>query len=290
MTAAMRVAGSTRTLYDTAAEASAAVVIDRYSTSFALACRLLAEPVRTGIRNVYALVRIADEVVDDPTLPLSSSQRGETLTSLEQQTLNALQTGHSANLVAHAFALTARECGIGTELVRPFFDSMRTDLAVTVHDAASLQRYVYGSAEVVGLMCLRVFVADPRATASYDDLAPGAQRLGAAFQKLNFLRDLVADRDVLGRSYLVEQQGTALTDAQRTKVLDEIDGDLAAAARVIPLLPSSSRRGVFAAHALFAALSRRLRLTPADRMHQRVRVPAPVKVSLVAGAVLRSLA
>ncbi|HYO40687.1 MAG TPA: squalene/phytoene synthase family protein, partial [Nocardioidaceae bacterium] len=193
-----------------------------------------------------------------------------------------LRRGRSSNLVVHAFAGTARRCGIGVDLLTPFFDSMRTDLHVTEHDAASLERYVYGSAEVVGLMCLRAFLTDDRASTGYDDLCPGARRLGAAFQKVNFLRDLAEDSSVLGRTYFPGVRPEGLTDAQRDVLLDDIDADLDAAAAAIRLLPASSRRAVAVAHGLFAELSSRLRVTPAQEIAvRRVSVPTPVKARVV---------
>jgi phytoene synthase len=281
------------TTYDRIASESAALVIRGYSTSFGLASRLLAQPVRTDVQNIYALVRIADEIVDDPDLPMSSEERAELLDRLEDDTTRALRQGRSSNLVVHAFATTARGCGIGTDLVTPFFASMRTDLHVTEHDAASLERYVFGSAEVVGLMCLRAFLAAPDAgstgSAGYDDLAPGARRLGAAFQKVNFLRDLAADHDELGRTYFPGLELEDFTDRERDVLLDDIDADLDAAARVVPLLPPSSRRAVAVAQALFAELAARLRTTPAEQIRrERVSVPSAVKAQLVLRAVVSS--
>ena len=275
--------------YDDAADASAALVIDAYSSSFGLASRLLTEPVRRHVRNVYALVRVADEIVDAPRPGQDATQRKDALTTLREETLHALETGHSSNLVVHAFARTAASCHIEPELVLPFFASMYTDLDQCEHDAASFATYVYGSSEVVGLMCLRTFVAeDPDPGTRYDDLAPGARRLGAAFQKVNFLRDLGEDHDGLGRSYFPGVDPQRLTDAQRDELLDDIDADLAAAARVVPRLPRSSRLAVCAAHDLFADLSARLRATPAAQLRERrVRVPHPVKARLVAAVVLR---
>jgi phytoene/squalene synthetase len=272
--------------YDRVASESAALVIRGYSTSFGVASRLLAQPVRTQVRNIYALVRIADEIVDDPQIAVSRAERAELLDRLEEDTARALQQGHSSNLVVHAFATTARACGIGMDLVAPFFASMRTDLHVTEHDAASLERYVYGSAEVVGLMCLRAFVTAPDAgPAAYDELASGARRLGAAFQKVNFLRDLAEDHDDLGRTYFPGLRPDGFTDRERDLILDDIDADLDAAARVVPLLPASSRRAVAAAHALFAELAGRLRATPAEQIRrERVSVPSAVKMRLLAGA------
>lgn len=278
--------------YDRVAGQSAAVVIRGYSTSFGVASRLLAQPTRTHVRNIYALVRIADEIVDDPDVGLDAAGRGELLDRLQDDTGRALRQGRSSNLVVHAFATTARRCGIGPDLVDPFFASMRSDLWVTEHDAASLERYVYGSAEVVGLMCLRAFLAtdgaaSTGASADYDRLAPGARRLGAAFQKVNFLRDLAEDHGRLGRTYFPGTVLDGLTDRERDSILDDIDADLDAAAAVIPLLPAGSRRAVLAAHALFAELARRLRLTPAARIRrERVSVPTTTKARLLAHALL----
>ncbi len=279
-----------RSTYDAVAGQSAAVVISNYSTSFGLASRLLGEPVRTHVRNVYALVRIADEIVDDPDLDLDVGQRDELLTHLQEDVRRALRQGHSSNLVVHAFAATARGVGIGAELVDPFFASMRADLYVTEHDPASLDTYIYGSAEVVGLMCLRAFLSDlgdDSASAGFEELTSGARRLGAAFQKVNFLRDLAEDTGVLGRSYFPGVVLETFSDTQRDQLLDDIEADLAASAAAIPRLPSSSRRGVAAAHAIFAELACRLRATPAAQIgKERVRVPGPVKARLVLRAVL----
>lgn len=276
-----------RILYDRAAQDSAAVVIRRYSTSFGWAARLLAPSIRRHVRNIYALVRVADEVVDGP---FAADQRAAALDSLEQEVHAALRDGCSTNLVVHAFALTARQAGIDRTLVDPFFASMRADLDTAAHSPQSFETYVYGSAEVVGLMCLRVFLLDVgpgQRERAWDRLSPGARRLGAAFQKVNFLRDLAADYDDLGRSYFPGVAVEDLTDAHRDTLLDDIDADLRAAAGVIPALPRSSRRAVRAAHDLFAELSRVLRQTPAQELrHRRVRVSGPRKVKVLASGLL----
>lgn len=267
-------------LYSAVAQDASAAVISRYSTSFGLASRLLGNRVRCHVRNVYALVRVADEIVDGPALAagLSPDQARAVLDALETDTLAAIAAGFSANLVVHAFALTARECGIDERLVRPFFASMREDLTTRSHDEASHDTYVYGSAEVVGLMCLQAFVnaasdapSDPPA-----HLVHGARRLGAAFQDVNFLRDQAFDAESLGRDYL--------GSGDRTRVLDRIDADLAVAAVAISDLPADCRRAVTAAHGLFAELSTRLRRAPADA--PRVRVPDPVKALIALRAAL----
>ncbi len=279
---------ATRSLYDSVSEDSAAVVIRRYSSSFGLASRLLAEPVRTQVRNVYALVRVADEIVDNPDPALGHESRSTMLTWLQDDVRHALQTGYSANLVVHAFARTALVCGIGEELIDPFFESMRSDLETTVHTRASFDRYIYGSAEVIGLMCLRVFLHDggwSHRTSDYDRLAPGAQRLGAAFQKLNFLRDLAEDHDTLSRCYFPGLEVERFCDADRDQILAEIAADLDAAALVIPQLPNSSRRAVRTAHSTFAELGARLGGTSAAEIRRtRVRIPDPVKLRLLVGA------
>ncbi|CAH0242718.1 MULTISPECIES: squalene/phytoene synthase family protein [unclassified Microbacterium] len=271
-------------LYSRTADDAAAAVINRYSTSFALACRLLGPRPRPHVRNIYALVRVADEIVDGPAhdAGLSPAQERAALDALEVEVRDAIASGFSANLVVHAFARTARECGIGDDLIAPFFASMRTDLDTAAHDDASHDAYVYGSAEVVGLMCLQVFLnagmSAPARPAA--DLVDGARRLGAAFQDVNFLRDLDDDAVRLGRDYLDGAAG----DERRIAVLDRIDADLAAAAATVPFLPPDCRRAVTAAHDLFAELSRRLRRTPAGA--PRVRVPDGVKATLAARAFL----
>jgi 15-cis-phytoene synthase len=280
-----------RNLYDRVSEGSAAAVIRAFSSSFGLASRLLGTPVRSEVRNVYALVRVADEIVDNPDPRLSPEARARMLGWLHEDVRHALQHGYSANLVVHAFAQTAIRCGIGVDVIDPFFASMAMDLETTVHTPESFERYVYGSAEVVGLMCLRVFLARDGSvdrSADYDRLAPGARRLGAAFQKLNFLRDLAEDHDTLGRCYFPDLDVDELCDADRDRILDDIAADLDAAAAVIPALPASSRRAVWVAHATFAELATRLRATPAAEIRRtRVRVPDTVKMRLVAGALSR---
>jgi 15-cis-phytoene synthase len=269
-------------LYDKTAQDAAAAVIAAYSTSFGLATRLFGPRPRPHVRNIYALVRIADEIVDGPAAAagLDADSERAILDELEAETIAAIERGFSSNLVVHAFARTARECGIDESLIRPFFRSMRIDLLTADHDPASHDDYVYGSAEVVGLMCLQAFVnagAD-RPRPADPELVNGARRLGAAFQDVNFLRDQHHDEQALGRDYL----GLAAGAPRRLEVLDRIDADLAAAAAVIPRLPADCRRAVTAAHDLFAELSLRLRRDSSSQ--ERVRVPDPVKARLAARA------
>ncbi|RPA64857.1 phytoene/squalene synthase family protein [Gordonia oryzae] len=275
--------------YDEVAEASADLVIRSYSSSFGLASRLLAGRIRRDVRNIYALVRVADEIVDAPRPGQDVDSRRVALDQLEADTLAAMDSGSSTNLVVHAFARTARRVGVDDSLTAPFFASMRTDLTCREHDDDSLATYIYGSAEVVGLMCLRAFlVEEPDPDAGYEAMAPGAQRLGAAFQKVNFLRDLGVDDGELGRRYLTGLDPQAPSDAAWQRWLDDIDDDLAAAALIIPELPVAARVAVCTAHDLFAELSARLRtVAPEDAVTARVRVPGPVKARIAAAAAVR---
>lgn len=279
-------------LYDDTARRAAGVVVRRYSTSFRLATRLLPPVQRAHVCNVYALVRLADEVVDGASAEAGADlDRTRTLLDdLEARTEAAMADGYSTDVLVHAFARTAREVGISTDLTRPFFASMRADLDTHVHDAASLATYVYGSAEVVGLMCLRVFLHDlPPAERRrrYAELAPGAQALGAAFQKVNFLRDLADDDGVLGRNYL-GIDAAHVDEPQKAAVLADIEADLSLARAALRELPPGPRRAVAVAYGLFGELTARIRATPAaDLATTRVRVPGPVKARVAATAVLR---
>ena len=275
-----------QSLYDRVAEETASIVIHRYSTSFGLASRLLGAGVRQHVENIYALVRIADEIVDGGA-DIDTVAAARALNELEVETEQAMESGFSSNLVVHAFALTARDVDFGAELTSPFFESMRMDLSQTQHDQESFERYVYGSAEVVGLMCLRAFLHGETVTDA-DRFETGARALGAAFQKVNFLRDLAADFTTLGRSYFPDVAVETFDEATKTRLLDDIDADLAVSAAVVPDLPKSSRRAVALAQSLFAELSARLRATPArELVAARIRVPNPVKARLALAAAVR---
>ncbi|GAB4086276.1 squalene/phytoene synthase family protein [Myceligenerans cantabricum] len=278
---------SSLALYSETAHLASARVLGAYSTSFSLATRLLPASVRAMIEDIYALVRVADEVVDGPAheAGLPPARCRSTLDALEAETLEAVHSGFSANIVVHSFAVTARTVGIDEELVRPFFASMRRDLdpVVSLTDE-EYRAYVHGSAEVVGLMCLRAFLhgrpADP---AVRERLEEGASRLGAAFQKINFLRDLGDDEDRLGRTYFPGMTPDGLDDEHKAVIVKDIEADLAAARAAVPLLPPGPRRATAVAAGLFTELNDRLRDTPAaDLRGQRVSVPAAVKLRIVA--------
>lgn len=277
-------------LYNEVSLKASAVIIRSYSTSFGLASRLLGQDVRGHVEAVYALVRIADEVVDGGAAAagLGPGMVLKLLDQLEQDTEAAMGSGYSTNPVIHAFAVTARSTGITVALTRPFFESMRTDIDQQEHTADSFKRYVYGSAEVVGLMCLKCFLPGTSTAPGLEErLTDGAQRLGAAFQKVNFLRDLAEDFEILGRSYFPDIDPGTFGEADKHRILNDIDADLSASAAVLGELPVSSRRAVVLAHSLFAELAQRLRRTPAHQLvNKRVRVPGPVKLRIATSVLL----
>ncbi len=271
--------------YTGVAMKSSAVVLRSYSTSFGMASRLFEPRVRRQVGAVYALVRVADEIVDGVAAAagLDDAQTRRQLDELERETELAMSSGYSTNLVVHAFADTARRTGIGTDLTRPFFASMRADLDSVEHTPESFKEYVYGSAEVVGLMCLKCFLHGHGVSAEEEQrLAVGARHLGAAFQKVNFLRDLAEDFSRLGRSYFPDVSPLNFSEAHKERLLADIDHDLDESRRVLRGLPPSSRRAVAVAQELFAELTQRIRATPAeDLMQARISVPNAAKLRVV---------
>ncbi|MEX5309792.1 phytoene/squalene synthase family protein [Kocuria sp. CPCC 205297] len=276
-------------LYTATALAASGSVIGRYSTSFSLACRTLPPAVRRDIAGIYALVRVADEVVDGTAgaAGLEAARVRTALDGYEAAVNSALATGFATDLVIHGFADVARRHGFGRELTEPFFASMRADLDVAEHDGASLESYIYGSAEVVGLMCLEVFMDMPGTRADTPEqramLRATARRLGAAFQKVNFLRDLGADHDQLGRTYFPGADPAHLDETQKTQLLADLNADLDAAMPGILALDRRARRAVLIAHGLFTELSRRIERVPARELtRQRISVPTAVKLRIAA--------
>lgn len=279
-------------LYSMAAQRAAREVIYSYSTSFGLATRLLGKKFQAHVENVYALVRVADEIVDG-----SAAQAAELaaeinpeqlLAEFEAETYRAMQTGYSTNLIIHAFAQTAREVGIEKAIVEPFFYSMRQDLTEKEHDQASFEKYVYGSAEVVGLMCLQVFMHGKHYSAQEQErLILGARALGSAFQKVNFLRDLAADFRRLDRSYFPGVDVNNFNEETKQRLVADIEKDLAVSAQSLPLLPSSARRAVAAAQLLFTKLNRKIKKTSAQELiNRRISVGAFEKAALLIRALL----
>jgi len=273
-------------LYRSTAREASAPVIRRYSSSFGMASRLFPRRCEARIAAIYALVRVADEIVAGTAAEagLDAADQRRLLDELEADTERALASGFSGNLVVQAFADVAREADFGEELTRPFFASMRRDLEPVAFDEASLAEYVYGSAEVVGLMCLRVFTAGGPVDPALD---AAARALGAAFQKVNFLRDLADDRDRLARDYLPAFREPPLA-AARARVVGEIREELRRARAGIPLLPADCRLAVAAATAVFGELLERIEAMPPEALlTTRVSVPTRRKLALVARERLR---
>ena len=275
-------------LYSRVAHRSSSRIIRDYSTSFGMASRLLTGNVRDRVEDIYALVRIADEVVDGAAeqAGLGVDRQRALLDALESETATAMREGYSTNLVVHAFALTAREAGFGVDLTEPFFASMRRDLSPVDFSPEELSAYIHGSAEVVGLMCLSVFLrGHALSETERSRLEEGARRLGSAFQKINFLRDLSTDWTVLGRNYFPGIDPGRLTEQQKAVLVADIRADLDAAGAVIPDLPKNCRRAVAAAHGLFSVLTDRVGSTPASELlSTRVRVSTRTKLAVLARA------
>ena len=282
-------------LYSRASHAAAKEVIYSYSTSFGLATRLLGKDFRDHVENIYAMVRVADEIVDGSAAEAQLAEKAvspeQLLSEFENETYRAMELGYSTNLILHAFAQTARLVGIKKDIVEPFFASMRMDLTEKEHDKASFAAYVYGSAEVVGLMCLAVFVHGRSYTAKEKKtLVSGARALGAAFQKVNFLRDLAADFDRLGRSYFPNVSVENFDEETKKKLVQDIQSDLQTSSESLPLLPMGSRRAVAAAQLLFQELNDKISKTPAQELKtRRISVGNSRKLVLLARA-LRGVA
>jgi phytoene synthase len=274
-------------LYTLAAEKAASAVIDAYSTSFGTAVSLLAPKYRQHVANIYALVRVADEVVDGSAQEAKNAggsvEPAAAIDELEKEVYRSLRAKYSTNLIVHAFATTANEAGIGRDLIKPFFDSMRTDLWKTKHDQRSFEQYIYGSAEVIGLMCLKVFMmGESYSNPDIATMTNGAKALGAAFQKVNFLRDLAADNGDLGRSYFPGLDPKKLTNEKRDELVADIRKDLTIAAASIRILPKGAQRAVGTAQILFQVLNDLISITPAEKlMTTRIRVPDWYKIVMV---------
>ena len=252
------------------------LITKRYSTSFSLAIRLLEKDLRTHIYNIYGLVRVADELVDT----LQPAESAAILQDLINDTTRAIETGVSLNPVVHAYAQTARRFGFPTELMHAFFTSMEMDLSKKTFSQKDYEVYIFGSAEVVGLMCLMVFVDGDKK--KYERLKPGAQALGSAFQKVNFLRDISADHAELGRMYFPDINFTKLNNAQKIALETDVAKDFAMANDFVKKLPLPSRYGVLLAYKYYRELLRKIsRCNMAHLKANRIRVSNAKKVLLL---------
>lgn len=260
--------------YNKASYAISKLVTTSYSTSFGLSIRLFEPALRPHIYAIYGLVRIADEIVDSYAGPDTL----QLLNDLEADTYAAIVLGYSTNPIIHAFALTARVYRISTELIESFFTSMRMDVTPQIFDQKKYDQYIYGSAEVVGLMCLKIFTDNDKL---YKKLQRGAGKLGAAYQKINFLRDIAADSEGLGRWYFPLSSAATFDDAAKNLIVKDIEQDLAAAAKVIKDLPHSSRRSVELSYRYYSRLLAKIKHTPVQvLLTRRVRINDIHKLAL----------
>ena len=258
-------------------------VTEKYSTSFSSAIKLLHADLRTPIYNIYGFVRFADEIVDT----FHQYKKEELLTEFRKETYAAIERGISLNPILHSFQITVREYNINFDLIEAFFNSMEMDLSKTAYNSNGYKEYIYGSAEVVGLMCLHVFCEGDKNL--YNDLRPSAQALGAAFQKVNFLRDVKADYEQLNRSYFPEVDFKNFTPFMKKQIEGDITADFENAYEGILHLPVKARFGVYVAYKYYLSLFKKIkRTTPADILEQRIRIPNYGKAYIVAKAGLRS--
>ena len=254
----------------------------RYSTSFGMSSKLFAKEIRADIYAIYGLVRVADEVVDT----YRGADGRQLLDELEQDTYAAIDSQYSTNPIIHAFAITARKFGIGRDLIEPFFASMRMDLDPQSYTADKYQQYIHGSAEVVGLMCLRVFCegSDER----YAALAAGAAALGSAYQKVNFLRDIASDYNDLQRLYFPGITFASFDEQQKQAIIRDIKKDFQQAKTALDMLPRNSRAAVATSYTYYRALLKKLEATPvATLKERRVRISNSRKLWLLGITALR---
>jgi phytoene/squalene synthetase len=248
-----------------------------YSTSFSLGIRLLSKECRWAIFSIYGLVRVADEIVDT----FHGYNKEQMLMDFKSQTYRAMEEGISTNPVLHAFQLAANQYGVGKELIEPFFNSMEEDLDTSSHNAQSYSEYIYGSAEVVGLMCLKVFCNGN--DQQYNDLVPFARSLGAAFQKVNFLRDIRSDVEERGRVYFPGVDFNQFSDSDKYAIIQDVKNDFAHAYQGIVQLPVGCRLGVYTAYIYYLKLLEKIeRTTAVDILESRVRIPNTQKIALLA--------
>lgn len=270
-------------LFHSVSQECSRLTTEKYSTSFSSAIKLLHPSLRASIYNIYGFVRFADEIVDT----FHDYDKAKLLSSFKVETYCALKEGISLNPILHSFQVTVNKFDIDIALVDAFFTSMEQDLEETKYDLDGYQQYIYGSAEVVGLMCLYVFCEGDKK--AYDSLKPYAQALGAAFQKVNFLRDIKADYEHLNRTYFPGVDFGNFTPASKKQIEADIEADFAKAYEGIVLLPVKARFGVYVAYKYYLSLFRKIkRSQPGSLFDSRISIPNYSKAFIVMRAGLRS--
>ena len=259
------------------------VITNKYSTSFSLGIKAFDKKFQYPIYAIYGFVRYADEIVDT----FHEHDKGLLLNEFKTATYEAIQRGISLNPILHSFQLTVNKFNIDHKLIEAFLYSMELDLNERKYDRAGYEEYIYGSAEVVGLMCLYVFCEGDELI--YEQLKPAAKSLGAAFQKVNFLRDLKADYEGLERVYFPNCDFRNFTKQDKINIETDIQKDFDDAYLGIVNLPIKARFGVYVAYKYYLSLFKKIKqLQPQNIMLQRVRIPDYGKMYIVAKAGLRS--
>lgn len=255
----------------------------RYSTSFSLGIRLLHKRLHEPIYGIYGFVRFADEIVDS----FHDFNRAALLAKFKADTYESIASGISLNPILNSFQRVVNTCQIPGELIDVFFNSMEMDLEQHFYTRSLFNQYVLGSAEAVGLMCLKVFCEGDEAM--YERLKEPAMKLGSAFQKINFLRDVKADKQNLGRNYFPDVDLDKFTVADKVKIEKEIQLELKQALIGIKMLPPSSRRGVYLAYKYYLLLFKKIKnAAPQQILNERIRVSNIYKIGIMCKSLVRS--
>ncbi len=265
-------------LFDEVSYSCSRLVTNKYSTSFSLATKMLAPEIRSAIYNIYGFVRFADEIVDS----FHDFNKEYLLNQFELDYYSALEDGISLNPIINSFIHTVKRYDIDNELVASFLNSMKADLYKEEYtNREDYEEYIYGSADVVGLMCLKVFVKGDQK--KYDELKKPAMRLGSAFQKVNFLRDLKDDIEGLNRSYFPNVNLRKLNVHAKEQIISEIEEDFDYAYRYGVLkLPVEAKFGVYTAYRYYRRLLKKLKRVPSSKiMDSRIRISNFLKLSIL---------
>jgi 15-cis-phytoene synthase len=267
-----------KSLFDSVSNDCSKLVTQSYSTSFSSAVKMLAPSIRQDIYNIYGFVRFADEIVDS----FHEYDKETLFSKFEIELEEALVHKISLNPILNSFQNTVHKHAIDRELIDAFMKSMKLDLVKQEYKTTEeYHEYIYGSADVVGLMCLMVFVKGDKQ--KYNDLKVSAMKLGSAFQKVNFLRDLKADFEDLNRTYFPNTDLTKLTEATKNEIIDDIEADFKMAYEGILRLPIEAKFGVYTAYRYYKRLLKKLKATPSTEIkNTRIRVPDYQKAELLA--------
>ncbi|MGV3539518.1 MAG: phytoene/squalene synthase family protein [Rufibacter sp.] len=273
---------SAKALFDTTTLECSKLITQRYSTSFTLGIRTLHPKYHDPIYAIYGFVRFADEIVDT----FHDHNKPELLERFRRETYQALEERISLNPVLHAFQMVVHQYGIDREFIDAFLHSMEMDLLNQVYDCELYQEYIYGSAEVVGLMCLRVFCEGDEE--KFEKLQEGARALGSASQKVNFLRDIRSDYHDRGRVYFPQVDFLKFCNQDKEEIEADIQRDFDKAYQGILGLPRGARLGVYLAYIYYLKLFKKIKQLPAAHiLEQRVRVPDNTKLALLLGSYIR---